>query len=121
MRTIDLAKTTLRALNASLHEQQRAMTEREWRIANPNGQHAVAVGVDAPLLIEIDGHVGYYCGGMNKRASIKVNGNTGPGVAENMMSGLVRICGTPVRAPARRVAAAFWSLKETRAPVAASR
>src|SRR5205085_7149794 len=35
----------------------------------------------------------YYCGGMNKQASIVVNGNAGPGVAENMMSGQVHVKG----------------------------
>ena len=37
--------------------------------------------------IEIEGHVGYYCAGMNKQATVIVHGNAGPGVAENMMSG----------------------------------
>ena len=42
--------------------------ERAWRIANPMGAHAVAVGLDVPVSVEIDGHVGYYCAGMNKQA-----------------------------------------------------
>jgi glutamate synthase domain-containing protein 3 len=37
--------------------------------------------------------VGYYCAGMNKKASITVHGSAGPGVAENMMSGKVVIKG----------------------------
>jgi glutamate synthase domain-containing protein 3 len=51
------------------------------------------VGVDAPVTIEIDSHVGYYCAGMNKRANVVVRGNAGVGVAENMMSGCVRVEG----------------------------
>lgn len=93
MRHVDLAETPLRTLNAKLHEQRGKLTHSEWRIANPNGMHAVAVGVDAPLAIEIDGHVGYYCGGMNKQASIRVNGSAGPAVAENMMSGSIHVRG----------------------------
>ena len=35
----------------------------------------------------------YYCGGMNKNADLVINGNTGPGLAENMMSGTVTVNG----------------------------
>ncbi|MBF6247848.1 protein glxC, partial [Nocardia elegans] len=34
-----------------------------------------------------------YCAGMNQRASVTVRGNAGVGVAENMMSGTVRVTG----------------------------
>ena len=32
------------------------------------------------------GHVGYYCAGMNKRATVRVRGNAGVGLAEDMIS-----------------------------------
>jgi glutamate synthase domain-containing protein 3 len=64
-----------------------------WRVINPRGQHAVAVGLDAPIGVTIDGHVGYYAAGMNQQAHIRINGNAGPGVAENMMSGEVWVRG----------------------------
>jgi len=64
-----------------------------WRVLNPRGRHAVAAGIDAPITIEIDGHVGYYCAGMNKHGKIIVHGNAGTGVAENMMSGMVHVRG----------------------------
>src|SRR5207302_11082131 len=64
-----------------------------WRVLNPRGKHSIAVGLDAPVTVEIDGHVGYYCAGMNKRANVVVHGNAGQGVAENMMSGEVRVAG----------------------------
>ena len=67
--------------------------ETHWRILNPRGQHAIAAGVDADVLVEVDGHVGYYCAGMNKRARVIVHGNAGQGVAENMMSGRVHVKG----------------------------
>jgi methylamine---glutamate N-methyltransferase subunit B len=92
MPTIDLATTTLRELNAALHRLARDGSG-VWRVLNPRGQHAVAAGIDAPVTVEVDGHVGYYCAGMNKQASVVVNGNAGPGVAENMMSGAVRVRG----------------------------
>jgi glutamate synthase domain-containing protein 3 len=92
VREVDLAVTPLRELNAALHAAAGDASGR-WRITNPRGAHAVAVGVDAPLEIDIDGHVGYYCAGMNKRATVRVHGNCGVGVAENIMSGSVEVDG----------------------------
>jgi glutamate synthase domain-containing protein 1 len=59
----------------------------------PQGRHAIAVGVDAPVDITVRGSTGYYCAGMNKQATIRIKGSAGPGVAENMMSGTVIIDG----------------------------
>src|ERR1700758_4973179 len=93
MPTIDLAHMSLRELNATLHRLKFDSNETHWRVLNPRGQHAVAVGIDAPILVEIEGHVGYYCAGMNQCATVVVHGNAGPGVAENMMSGQVHVKG----------------------------
>ena len=93
MRTIDLAVTPLRELNSELHRQSDGTNEAEWEILNPRGQHAVAVGVDAPIKVAVRGPVGYYGGGMNKKATITIHGSAGPGVAENMMSGSVVVKG----------------------------
>jgi glutamate synthase domain-containing protein 3 len=93
MPNFDLAKAPLRELNAALHALPPSTNETRWIIANPDGKHAIACGVDAPLTIDIEGHVGYYCGGMNKQATIVVAGNAGVGVAENMMSGEVHVRG----------------------------
>jgi glutamate synthase domain-containing protein 3 len=87
---VDLAETPLRELNRRLHA---ADVGPRWRIAHPNGAHAVAVGLDAEIDVEIDGHVGYYCAGMNKRATVRVHGNAGVGLAENIMSGTVIVDG----------------------------
>jgi len=46
-----------------------------------------------PITVEIAGHAGYYCAGMNKQATVVVEGNAGVGVAENMMSGKVHVQG----------------------------
>ena len=70
MPTIDLAHTSLRELNATLHRLKFDGNETHWRVLNPRGQHAVAVGIDAPILVEIEGHVGYYCAGMNQCATV---------------------------------------------------
>jgi len=91
--TVDLATSPLRDLNQALHGLAQDTNETAWRVLNPSGRHAIAAGVDAPVSIEIDGHVGYYCAGMNKRAKVLVRGNAGVGLAENMMSGAVRVLG----------------------------
>jgi glutamate synthase domain-containing protein 3 len=92
---VDLAVTPLRELNQRLHDVARAGTgPRRFRIVNPKGAHAVACGLDADLEVEIDGHVGYYCAGMNKLASVVVRGNASTGIAENMMSGRVVVEGS---------------------------
>ena len=93
MPTVDLAETSLRDFNRSLHELRDGTNETDWLVLNPKGQHAVAVGIDAPVRVEIKGSVGYYCAGMNKHATILVDGSAGPGVAENMMSGTVVVKG----------------------------
>jgi len=87
--TFDLAATPLRELNQRLHD---AVAGR-FRVVNPSGAHAVACGIKAPLLVEIVGHVGYYCAGMNQHANVLVRGNVGTGVAENIMSGTVVVEG----------------------------
>ncbi len=93
MQTVDLAETPVRELNAQFHKLPSDTNQTRWRVANPEGRHALAVGLHAPLLVEIDGHVGYYCGGMNSQATIVIHGNAGVGVAENMMSGEVWVKG----------------------------
>jgi glutamate synthase domain-containing protein 3 len=87
----DLATTPLRELNQYLH--QPLSPGLHVHVRNPDGAHSIAVGVDAPIDIEIDGHAGYYAAGMNKQARVTVSGNAGPGVAENMMSGRVHVKG----------------------------
>ncbi|MGE3149670.1 MAG: protein glxC [Pseudorhodoplanes sp.] len=93
MPDIDLTQSSLRNLNSALHKLKSDTNETYWRVLNPRGQHSVGVGIDAPVTVEIDGHVGYYCAGMNQQATIIINGNAGQGLAENMMSGKVHVKG----------------------------
>jgi glutamate synthase domain-containing protein 3 len=92
-RIFDLSRSPVRELNQALHNLAPTAGQTRWTILNPSGQHAIAVGLDAPITVEIEGHAGYYCGGMNKQAAIFIEGNAGVGVAENMMSGLVHVKG----------------------------
>jgi methylamine---glutamate N-methyltransferase subunit B len=93
MATVDLAATELRALNQAMHNLSEGANETQWEIVNPRGSHAVVVGVNAPIEINVRGNLGYYCAGMNRQAKITVHGSVGPGVAENMMSGEVVVKG----------------------------
>jgi glutamate synthase domain-containing protein 3 len=97
---VDVETVGVRALNERLHKLPSTTNERLWRILNPKGAHALAVGLQTEVEVEIDGHVGYYCGGMNKAATITVSGHAGPGLAENIMSGLVRVKGNASQAAA---------------------
>ncbi len=93
MQTIDLADSTLRALNKTLHAQSETTNQTQWEILNPKGAHAIACGLDAPIEVTVLGSTGYYCAGMNQKATVNITGSAGPGVAENMMSGKVVIDG----------------------------
>ena len=90
--TFDLSTQPLRRLNSFLHHE---LPEGNVlvRVKSPDGAHSIAVGVNAPIDIEIEGHAGYYAAGMNQQARITVHGNAGPAVAENMMSGRVHVKG----------------------------
>jgi glutamate synthase domain-containing protein 3 len=90
----DLAVGGVRELNRALHELAGATDPPPVTVVNPSGLHSIAVGLDAPFDVEIRGHVGYYCAGMNKQATVRARGNCGVGVAENMMSGTVIVEGS---------------------------
>ena len=87
----DLRRDTLRQVNSFLHGDLSGVSH--VRIENPDGAHSIAVGLNAPVHVDILGHAGYYAAGMNQLASVVVHGNAGPGAAENMMSGVVEVRG----------------------------
>jgi methylamine---glutamate N-methyltransferase subunit B len=89
----DLSRASLRELNATLQSLPADTNQTAWSILNPQGAHALVVGLTVPASVTIEGHAGYYCAGMNDGASITINGNAGTGIAENMMSGLVHVKG----------------------------
>jgi methylamine---glutamate N-methyltransferase subunit B len=89
--SFDLASESVRELNRTLHLPG---GNGRVRILNPGGRHSIAVGLDGDYEVEIQGHVGYYCAGMNKHALVRIAGNCGVGVAENMMSGTVIVEGS---------------------------
>lgn len=92
METLDLTNMELREVNEALQAEETG-SNKSFEIINPRGSHAIAVGLDAPIEVLVKGSTGYYCGGMNQQATVRVSGSVGPGVAENMMSGKVVIEG----------------------------
>ena len=97
---VDLAQSSVRVLNQRLHRLGPGNTELHWRVVNPDGAHAIAVGLTAPVHVEINGHVGYYCAGMNALATVVIDGHAGTGLAENIMSGSVRVRGNAAQSAA---------------------
>ena len=93
MTELDIQAIGVRGINSTLHNLPQGTNEKIWVINNPKGQHAIACGLDAPLDVTVNGHAGFYCGGMNQQATVTIKGHAGVGVAENMMSGLVRVTG----------------------------
>ena len=93
MSAFDLNTDSVRDLNQSLHTAWAGSDLTSIAVNNAGGRHCIAVGIDSEIEVSIEGHVGYYCAGMNKLAEICIAGNAGPGVAENIMSGSVRVKG----------------------------
>lgn len=87
----DLSSKTVRELNQFLHHE--LIGSEHIKILNPDGQHNIAVGMDASVAVDIHGHAGYFTAGMNKLADVTVHGNVGWSLAENIMSGTVRVKG----------------------------
>lgn len=87
---IDLESSSLRELNAALH----AADSGEFAVRNPRGAHAVAAGIKSPIVVTVEGPVGYYCAGMHQEGRVLVQGNASTGLAENIMSGEVRVTGS---------------------------
>ena len=121
MRTVDLAQTSLRELNQQLHQVGPGTKDASWEILNARGYHSVAVGVDAPISIDVRGSVGYYCAGMNKQAEITVHGSVGPGVAETSCREKFALPVTPASTPAPPAAAGCSSSRATHRRAAACR
>jgi glutamate synthase domain-containing protein 3 len=59
MQSFDLEAQGLRALNAALHAQADTTNQTVWEITNPRGAHAIAVGLDAPIEVNVKGSTGY--------------------------------------------------------------
>ncbi len=86
----DLKLDDVRTLNKAIHQ---ATGGESFVVEHPGGKHSLAVGINAEIDVDINGHAGYYAAGMNQHGRITIHGNAGVGVAENMMSGTVHVNG----------------------------
>jgi glutamate synthase domain-containing protein 3 len=93
MNVFNLENSSVRDLNQTLQSESTDGVETKWEVQNPKGSHAIGVGLNAKIKLNIKGSTGYYCGGMNQLAKIHVFGSVGPGVGENMMSGQIVVEG----------------------------
>lgn len=87
---LDCEELSTREINDALRSMK---TGSHVTIANPSGRHNLAVGLFEHLDIVIDGHAGYFIGGLGDGPDITVNGFVGWSVGENLMSGTVRVRG----------------------------
>ena len=92
----------MRGVNRVLHRPLAEIGSRQSASSSAYGEHNLAVGLTQPLGVLIEGHAGYYVGGMNQLASITVHGNVGWGVGENAMSGTIRVRGCASQSAGRR-------------------
>lgn len=92
-KVFDLSKSPVRELNDYLHRLPDDQPCGPVRVTNLSGDHSVVAGVDADIDITIDGHVGYFCGGMLRQARLTVNGNAGQGVGSNIETGRILVRG----------------------------
>lgn len=88
--TLDAAAMSTREINRSLQ----AMSGGRAVVVNSAGRHNLAVGLDAPVRVDIDGPAGFYPGGLGKQARVTVKGTAGCGAGENLMSGGVHVRGS---------------------------
>ena len=77
--TVDLAKTSVRELNERLHELDSERDEERWRILNPGGCSCDRLRAPSSSDRRNRGHAGYYCAGMNQKATVIVHGNVATG------------------------------------------
>jgi glutamate synthase domain-containing protein 3 len=57
-------------------------------------RHNLGVGLSGPGLVQFDGNVGYYCGGLNNGGRVHITGNSGWATGEGMAAGLITVDGS---------------------------
>jgi glutamate synthase domain-containing protein 3 len=81
----------LRDLNRHLRAELAA--GRDVVVANPMSRHNLGVALPAGGTVAFEGSVGYYCGGLNDGADIRITHNAGWGLGEAMASGAITVEG----------------------------
>jgi glutamate synthase domain-containing protein 3 len=86
--SIDARKLTTRQLNSSIKS---AVSKRRKSITilNPDARHNLAVGIVSPCNLSFAGSVGYYCCSYCDGVNATIEGNSGWGLGDNLMSGRI--------------------------------
>ncbi|WP_308389458.1 hypothetical protein [Acidithiobacillus sp. AMEEHan] len=89
--TLDASELTTKGLNKEI--QELANFHPYLRLVNPMSRHNIGIGLPPNLELCIEGSAGYYCAGLNTRATVTVTGDVSWGVGECMSSGHVTVGG----------------------------
>jgi len=93
MGTVNCDGRTTREINAEIKRQVQ-QGDRQILVQNPGAKHNLGVALLKPVTLQIEGSVGYYCGGLIDGPTIEVAGSAGWGLAECMMNGHVVVHGS---------------------------
>ena len=88
---IDATDAPIREINVAIR--QALADGQAVTVSNPGARHNLGVALLSPGDVAFEGSVGYYCGGMNDGATVRISGSAGWGVAEGMLSGTVVVDG----------------------------
>jgi methylamine---glutamate N-methyltransferase subunit B len=96
LRTLDCDALGTRSVNTALRILQPGAFVT---ITSPRGRHNLAVGLDRPVSLHVDGNAGYFLGGLcgtrdGEGPEITVDGFVGWSVGENLMGGTIRVRGS---------------------------
>ena len=90
--TLDAEKLTTRQLNSAI-KRSIANGVTSFEILNPDARHNLAVGIIGPCSITFRGSVGYYCSSYCDDIEVRVDGNSGWGLGDNLMRGRLTLNG----------------------------
>ena len=99
---LDAGKMTIREINTRIKEL--VDQGEEIRVLNPQARHNLGVGILKRCKITFEGSVGYFCASLMDGPEVKIKGNSGWALGENLMSGkivLTRDAGASVAATLR--------------------
>jgi len=116
--SIDARKLTTRLLNASI--KSGVSKGRHITILNPDARHNLAVGIVKRCSLSFAGSVGYYCCAFCDGISATIEGNSGWGLGDNLMSGSIvirRDAGASVGASMRGGQILVWGNAGARAGI----
>ncbi|MGI4789736.1 MAG: protein glxC, partial [Janthinobacterium lividum] len=94
LKTLDCTGRSTREINTFVKEVARTGPDAELALLHPDSRHNLVVGVTTPLRVHLEGHVGYYCAGLCENVDVRIRGDAGWGLAENLMSGRVHLTGS---------------------------